>query len=188
MIPSNRSIKSKSQKILEVMRKELKKLAPKGASQRKLFTYNPLVPSPDHIRKQIDFEDHQKDKRSSPLSKFIENKIDKNRHWRSPIKFETFKRMATISPLRIPLSPMQKNNEYTTSEPNRKSSQLITDKNQAFLEKLPEKLANGMIGVSKDPKTLEYMPKAIKNYTKQLTKIVNGLETLIVKNKGDNKE
>ena len=83
---------------------------------------------------------------------------------------------------------MQKNNEYTTSEPNRKSSQLITDNNQAFLEKLPEKLANGMIGVPKDPKTLEYMPKAIKNYTKQLTKIVNGLETLIVKNKGDNKE
>ena len=176
---------------MQTMKNELKKFAPHGASQRQFFARNttPKAGNDLLIKKKYNYDDLVKH-RSPALFTYLETQnLNLDIHKRTPNNFEAQKRGSTVSPARIPTSPVPRNFDHIIFDNmGRSTPKFLAEEVQALSGGNSPKVAtmdeiiSSCNTVSKQAEN-KGIPKVLKRYSKQITKLVDGIDNYLVRRK-----
>lgn len=170
--------KTSSQQVIKNMRKELKKFAPHGASQRQF--HSPPIQT-EMPKRKLDYDDYIK-QRNPTLHKCLEGQKPKDIHARSPDLFCTMRRGSTLSPNRVlSNSPIENFNFYYLDRVFRQTSTKTEEPKKTSRKNSPNlEIMNEIITSCNEVKPTK-IPKKLKKYSKEINKLVNGIDMFLVR-------
>jgi hypothetical protein len=181
-------LKSKSGKILNTVRKELKKYSPMGASQRRFFVRNDIPKAKNDLllKMKYNYDDRKKFINYAVYDYLNKNPEVKDIHRRSPFTIET-RRRSTLSPPNLPLSPRP------IEQVARQTPRFYENDQAIDIETISPKIEAiheiiDACEAASSPKEVRVLPKVLKSYTKKITKLVDGIDKYISKSRQSPKE